>query len=71
MSDWTVQDEIRSGKLIALPFGPKRLIRTWGVSFNQGKEIRSSEKKFIECVENLGCRWTVNKDLSSRLTHSP
>jgi DNA-binding transcriptional LysR family regulator len=70
MSDWSVQDEIRTGKLIALPFGPKRLIRTWGVSFSQGKEIRASEKKFIECVENLGCKWTVNKDLSSRLTHT-
>ena len=67
MSDWSVQNEIRAGKLIALPFGPKRLIRTWGVSLNQGKEIRASEKKFIECVENLGCRWSVNKDLSSRL----
>ena len=70
MSDWTVKNEIQNGKLIALPFGPKRLIRTWGVSFLHGKEIGKSEKKFIECVENLGCRWTVNKDLTYRLAMS-
>ena len=70
MSDWTVKNEIQNGKLIALPFGPKRLIRTWGVSFLHGKEIGKSEKKFIECVENLGCRWAVNKDLTYRLAMS-
>ena len=69
MSDWTVKDEVRNGKLIALPFGPKRLIRTWGVSFIQGREIGRSERKFIECAENLGCKWTDNKELSNSLAH--
>lgn len=68
MSDWAVKDETSSGRLIALPFGPKRLIRTWGVSFLHGKKISLSEKKFIECVESLGCRWTVNKELTSKLS---
>lgn len=70
MSDWTVKNEIQNGKLIALPFGPKRLIRTWGVSFLHGKQVGKSEKKFIECVENLGCKWTVNKDLTNKLSLS-
>ena len=67
MSDWAVTHEVQNGRLIALPFGPKRLIRTWGVTFLQGKKMAPSERKFIECVENLGCRWTVNKDLSGKL----
>ena len=70
MSDWTAKNEVTQGKLIALPFGPKRLIRIWGVSFIQGRELGRSERKFIECVENLGCKWTVNKELSNSLTHA-
>lgn len=61
MSDWSVLDEVESGRLVALPFGAKRLIRPWGVSFLKGRTIGQKEQKFIKCVERLGCKWTVNR----------
>jgi DNA-binding transcriptional LysR family regulator len=62
MADWFVAEESRSGELVALPFGPKRLIRTWGVSLPCSKPISATEKNFVDCVQRLGCHWMVNRD---------
>ena len=65
MPDWSVTEEVESEKLVTLPFGIKRLIRHWGVSFLREKELVETEKNFIRCVENLGCKWMLNRKTSN------
>jgi DNA-binding transcriptional LysR family regulator len=64
MPDWAIESEVKKQKLIALPLGPKRLIRAWGVTFASKRRLSQLDKKFIQCVERIGCRWMVNRTLS-------
>jgi DNA-binding transcriptional LysR family regulator len=64
MPDWAIEPEVKKQKLIALPLGSKRLIRAWGVTFAAKRRLSQIDKKFIQCVERIGCRWMVNRSLS-------
>ena len=64
LADWFVAKEVGCGELISLPLGPSRLIRPWGISTLKGRSLRPAERTFIKCVEQMGCRWMVNRDPS-------
>jgi len=64
LADWFVAKEVESGELVSLPIGPRRLIRPWGISILKSHSLVTAERAFIKCVEQMGCRWMVNRDPS-------
>jgi DNA-binding transcriptional LysR family regulator len=64
LPDWFISREMNAKELVALPLGPKRLIRPWGVSISEEKPMVREERTFIKCLQKLGSRWMVNRNLS-------
>jgi DNA-binding transcriptional LysR family regulator len=64
LPDWFISREINAKELVALPLGAKRLIRPWGVSISEAKLLAREERTFIICLQKLGSRWVVNRNLS-------
>ena len=67
LADWFVAKEVESGELVSLPLGPRRLIRPWGISTLKSHSLGTAERAFIKCVEQMGCRWMVNRDPSFKV----
>jgi DNA-binding transcriptional LysR family regulator len=46
LPDWFISPEVNAKELVALPLGPKRLIRPWGVSHFRGETIGTGRENF-------------------------
>jgi len=55
LARWLVRDQIKSGSLIALPLGSRKMVRSWGVAYKKGRCLEVPEQAFSAiCVRVAG-----------------
>ncbi len=55
LAQWLVRDQIKSGSLIALPLGSRKIVRSWGVAYKKGRCLEVPEQAFrASCVRVAG-----------------
>jgi len=47
LAPWVAQKELTEGSLQALPLGPRKLERTWGVLLRKGQQLSLAHETFI------------------------
>src|ERR1700733_8023359 len=62
LAPWVAAEDLRQRLLVALPLGPKKLARKWGIVHARGRRLSLSEETFIGI-----CR-TVTENLETRIT---
>ncbi|MFA6961898.1 MAG: LysR family transcriptional regulator [Opitutaceae bacterium] len=53
LAPWIARSELRSGSLIELPLGKRRLKRRWGVSYLKGRRLPLAEETFVGLCESV------------------
>jgi DNA-binding transcriptional LysR family regulator len=53
LADWIVRQEIAENSLVSFPLGPRKLRRTWGVSFLRGRKLPLAEETFVGLCESV------------------
>jgi DNA-binding transcriptional LysR family regulator len=60
LAPWIARAELENGSLVALPLGPRKLRRHWGVAHLKGRRLALAEETFVglcaSVSENLGLR---------------
>ncbi len=52
LASWIAQKEIEEGSLVALPLGPRKLNRHWGILHWRGRRLNLAEETFVGLCES-------------------
>jgi len=47
LAPWVARKELAEGSLQALPLGPRKLFRTWGILLRKGQHLSLAQQTFI------------------------
>jgi len=47
VAPWVARNELANGSLLSFPLGAQRLLRRWGVAYNQARRLSLAEETFI------------------------
>lgn len=53
LAPWIAQAELESGALVALPLGPRKLRRRWGVAHLKGRRLALAEETFVGLCDSV------------------
>jgi LysR family transcriptional regulator, low CO2-responsive transcriptional regulator len=53
LAPWIVKEELASGALVALPLGPRKLRRRWGVAHLKGRRLVLAEETFVGLCDSV------------------
>ena len=53
LAPWIARSELESGSLVALPLGPRKLRRRWGISYLKGRRLALGEETFVGLCESV------------------
>lgn len=53
LAPWIARAELDSGSLVALPLGPRKLRRRWGISYLKGRRLALGEETFVGLCESV------------------
>jgi DNA-binding transcriptional LysR family regulator len=53
LAPWIARAEFDSGSLVALPLGPRKLHRRWGISYLKGRRLALGEETFVGLCESV------------------
>ncbi|MEN9662345.1 MAG: hypothetical protein RL324_1294 [Verrucomicrobiota bacterium] len=53
LAPWIARAELESGSLVALPLGPRKLRRRWGISYLKGRRLALGEETFVGLCESV------------------
>jgi len=53
MAPWVVRKELAEGSLVALPLGPRKLKRNWGIAHLRGRVLSLAEETFFGLCEGV------------------
>ncbi len=65
LAPWIAQQELDSGALVALPIGPRRLTRQWGVAYTRTHTPTLAEQTFIGLCRALTEETRFNAPLAA------
>lgn len=54
VAPWTVRDELRSGELVAVPLGRRKLRRKWGIVRWKNRPLTSAQETFVRTCREIG-----------------
>ncbi len=53
LADWIVRKELAENSLVSFAAGPRKLRRTWGVSYLRGRKLPLAEETFVGLCESV------------------
>ena len=66
LAPWIVRQELASGALVALPLGPRKLRRSWGIGHLRGRRLPLGEETFVGL-----CRSVAENFVDAALSAAP